>query len=185
MAKEEPQFENEWRCANTYRLRREVGGAGPQEVDLYYQPVIYSHGECENGLRLRRVGCEAPESGFWTPDYLLVIREGGSERVHAIDAKHCYWNLLVGEHGRLADCVDKYLAKTRVLDAEGGGRPLDGVWILSGRLDGERAFKLDAGELLSAEEGQRCAGSACGVVPWNRNTGRRKRSAFFAWLGLA
>lgn len=184
LAKENSQFRNEWRCANTYRLRRESGEGGSQEVDLYYQPVVYAYGACENGISLRRVGEDAHRSSFWTPDYLLVVRDEGVERMYAIDAKYSYWSTLVGEHGRLADCVDKYLLRTRVVDEVRAQRPIDGVWILSGRLDGKRVFTRAAGRMLSAGEETMLWDEVCGIVPWNRNTGRRKRAAFFQKLGL-
>lgn len=89
-------YENEARCANTYRLARRIAGGAWQEVDLYYVPVVYGDLREENGICLHKLNQDGtrynPRSArqsIWTPDFLLVLRQDGRpSRTFVMDAKH-------------------------------------------------------------------------------------------------
>lgn len=181
------KYDNEWRCANTYRLARTLADGSTERVRLYYQPVIYGDAREENGIRLHRIGStEAAHRGIWTPDYLLVIDDAKGRRTYALDAKYCSWYAIVGREGKLAECVRKYVLHTSRAVGGAGGSAVDGVWILSGRLDTRPMTVFDAVEdgLVDADDLPEGKALPCGVVPWNRNTGSRKSKAFFARIGI-
>ena len=182
------RYENEWRCANTYHLVRMAPDGSREEVDLYFQPVIYGSKREENGVTLHRIGGEDVfDGGIWTPDYLLVIRDSHGERAHLIDAKYAPWDAMMGKGGRLAECVQKYLVQTSNSPSGASGEGVAGVWVLCGRLSAKAMTVLDAEDANLVGPGVLGEGISrlCGAVPWNRNTGRRKMGAFFAQLGLA
>lgn len=178
------KYDNEGRCANTYHLRRTEDGC---EVDLYYQAVLYGDSREENGISIHRcVPTDDGQAGFWTPDYLLRVRDGKDERTYAIDAKYCDPKLLKGSGGKLADCVEKYLVGTRTGMAGEPGHAVDGVWILSGRLNTGPLCKFGIVKDELVEEGKLPKGvrATCGIAPVNRNSGKRKMKALFSQLGI-
>ena len=178
------KYDNEERCANTYRLRRAQDGC---EVDLYYQAVLYGDAREENGIALHRsVPTDDGRASIWTPDYLLKVRDGASERIYAIDAKYSDWHKLTGSDGKLAECVEKYLLGTRMGMAGKEGQGVDGVWIVCGKLTGEVLCRFGVVEGRLVEEGKLPAGvrANCGVAPVNRNSGQRKMRSLFAQFGI-
>lgn len=179
------KYENEERCANTYRLVRGAGTGAETRVDLYFQPVLYLDQTEENGIDLHRVepagwegqvgagdGTGAFVGEFWTPDYLLDIRQGGTRRTYLIDAKYCSRDLL---NNKMRDCIDKYVEQT-ARGHESPGTGIAGVALLAGRLD---APTLNVSTRTHGDvEFLRI------IAPFNRNTGRRKLNQFFDALGL-
>ena len=173
------KYENETRCANTYHLVR-AGGAGHVDdthVDLYYQPVFYLGDFEENGVGLHRVPRSEPQEGedqgkFWTPDYLLVIRQGDTTKTYVMDAKYRPKRAL---DEALEDCSDKYISQA-ALGQQKPGTGIDGVAILAGRLDApartEKPVQIDGTTHLHI------------IAPFNKNAGRRKVGQFFRALGL-
>lgn len=174
-----PKYENEWRCANTYHLMRkgEAGGASETRVSLYYQPVLYLDETEENGIGLHRVPArdqgDEPVGEFWTPDYLLVVRQDGEERAFLMDAKYCSRRLL---NGKMHECMRKYVCQTGVRHAT-PGTGVSGVVLLAGRMDAPQLSVstrlIDGREYLRA------------IAPFNKNAGKRKVRQLFAALGIA
>lgn len=193
------KYQNEMRCANTYHLARELKSGGRQEVDLYYQPVIYDREPEENGVCLRRrSGDGGPdEVRAWTPDYLLTVRMGKGVRWYAIDAKYRKHTALANLRSVLVTCVDKYLVKTRVIGGKGREGLVNGIWILSGRLP-EPTSKSTEGNsaqprliwlavrdgLAPSDKLPKGVDVPCGIFAWNRNVGSRKVRVFFQQLGI-
>jgi hypothetical protein len=176
-----PKYENDARCANTYRLVRKGDSIHGDDthVDLYYQPVLYlADHEEENGLDIHRVPRDTPmadkdETGeFWTPDYIIAIRGGGERRTYLVDAKYCSAKLL---DQRMQECTDKYVARAaRGQNAAGTG--IDGVVLLAGRLS---APPLDVStQIVGGKSYLRM------IAPFNKNTGRHEMDLFFKALGL-
>lgn len=187
LARTYSKYENEWRCANTYHLVRLANGRR-EEVDLYYQPVIYGSSREENGIVLHRLGGEdIIDNGAWTPDYVLVVRDAAGERTFLVDAKYVPWSVVMGPTGKLSECVDKYLTHTS--NAAGGqpGEGVNGVWVLCGRLSARAmaVYDAEAEGFVAPDVLGPGISRTCGAVPWNRNTGKRKLRAFFTQLGIA
>lgn len=193
------KYQNEMRCANTYHLARELASGGRQEVDLYYQPVIYEEGPRENGICLRRRSTDRSSdvARVWTPDYLLTVRMGKGVRWYAIDAKYRKHASLTNLRGVLSTCVDKYLIQTRVVNEGEREGLVNGIWILSGRLPepaSKSAKDTPAHPRLlwsAVRDGLAPSGKLpsgvdvpCGIFAWNRNTGSRKVRVFFHQLGI-
>ena len=153
-------FENEWRCANTYRLADAAG----TKVTLYYQPVIYGSAREENGITLHRTVAPRPlkqaaspsRTSFYTPDYLLLIRNEamGLRRFVPVDAKYFSAQRVagLGKSDALESTFEtvqrKYLQECRDSMT---GRPADAVWIVCGRgaeeeiLQRQTAWAAEAG----------------------------------------
>ncbi len=171
------KYENERRCSNTYHLARRENASHGTEVDLYFQPAIYADGHDENGVRLYRVLNEADgsfdPSSFWTPDFVVRVREDDTTRTYVLDAKYCRNGLL---RDKLRECVKKYAYRTSDQPAGTPGRGIDGVALLAGKLDAPR---------LTVEGGPGHDGPLAIIAPFNQNTGRRKMGRFFATLGIA
>lgn len=87
-------YDNEERCANTYRLVRRLDDGAFQEVDLYFVPVLYAGALDENGISLRKLrengsSYSSTATAMWTPDFLLVARtDGRPTQTTVMDAKH-------------------------------------------------------------------------------------------------
>ena len=173
------KYENETRCANTYHLVRtdEASRADATHVDLYYQPVFYLGEREENGIGLHRVPRSEPredeqQGEFWTPDYLIVIREAGTTKTYVMDAKYRPTHALCEALGK---CSDKYLSQT-ALGHEKPGTGIDGVVIFAGRLDApartEKFVQIDGATYLHM------------IAPFNKNVGRHEIGRFFQALGL-
>ena len=193
------KYQNEMRCANTYHLARELANGGRQEVDLYYQPVIYEKGPTENGICLRRRSSDegSDEARAWTPDYLLTVRMGKGVRWYAIDAKYRKHAALTNLRGVLSTCVDKYLIQTRVISEDGHEGLVNGIWILSGRLPEPTSksakdrvahprlvWSAVRDGLAPSDKLPDGVDVPCGIFAWNRNAGSRKVRAFFNQLGI-
>lgn len=134
-------YRNEKQVATLYKLVR-----GDVRIRLYYQPVIYGDEREENGVTLHRLSCRNPKSSvrrdsYWTPDFMLMVRDGrGNREWHIFDAKFSKAsNLWDGypKSGTFTEVISKY--KTDV----SGSSPYDrvsSVWLLSGRDQG-RCFQ--------------------------------------------
>lgn len=170
------KYQNEERAANTYHLVR-TNGREKMRVDLYYQPVLYLGDLEENGITLHRVPRIEPapdehDGRFWTPDFLLVVRDADDRRNYLIDAKYCSAKTL---RGKLDDCFDKYAARTAV-DHGRPGTGIDGVMVAAGRLDAP-----------SLEVQQRELGETtipCAIAPFHTRIGRAGMTKFFSLLGI-
>lgn len=145
-------YDNEDRCANTYRLSRRSAEGVWQEVDLYYVPVVYADTRRENGITLSKLRDDGESydvshahQAVWTPDFILVVRgDDTPTRTFVMDAKHMDldqvrtgWTYAGrGLYDRLCE---------RYLDRMGGGddgmpRPCE-VWLLCAY--GDRAWWSD------------------------------------------
>lgn len=129
--------------ANVYHLKR----AGIQ-VDIYYEPVIFSDDREAHGMTLRRL--RGSMHSVYTPDYVVVVRHLNvtttaanlpHKQVFVLDAKyrsrHVLLNRYVDERGKpsasvFTDRVENYLLN--MVDAQTGRIP-DGLWLLSGLED--------------------------------------------------
>ena len=128
-----PYFSNEKSVANRYMLR-----CGDRRVALYYQPVLYGDEREEGGIVLHRTTPryafgDADADSYWTPDFLLIVREDDhtvstvifdAKFMRMQDAAHFY------EKGsEFTKCLNKY--KSEVDSADGHG--VDALWLLCGR----------------------------------------------------
>lgn len=174
------QYENERRCANTYRLARPLPGGGAEEVDLYYVPVIYGDRREENAIALHKLDKEGMSYGarsrantIWTPDFMLVARRFSSEpHTLIMDSKY----LKLEDARDLVRYEDETLFEHvayRYLDRIGGGSrrmsPPDQVWLLCAL--GEKELWLEEG--------------VGGLLRLNTDTSLEALDDLFATVGLA
>ncbi|MBR3315918.1 MAG: hypothetical protein IKG18_17495 [Atopobiaceae bacterium] len=171
------KFENERRCANTYHLIR-PDGTSPStgtSIDLYYQPVLYADERNENGISLHRLVSEnetVNRHAFWTPDFMIRVNHKSRISTYLLDAKYCRGSLL---DEKLGECVIKYWSKTSASPHDSPGVGVTGVVLLAGKLDAPRLTVMPAGEGRPLRI----------IAPFNKNTGARKMSQFFAKLGIS
>ncbi|MGN0287486.1 MAG: hypothetical protein ACI4B6_07450 [Atopobiaceae bacterium] len=152
-------YENEKRCANTYRLARSAPGGAVEEVDLYYVPVIYGDRREENGISLHKLteigqsySAVCAANSIWTPDFLLVARHVGSEP-HTLIVDSKYLKLEdARDTERFGSSTLFERIASRYLDRIGGGSELMPlpcqVWLLCAFGKGGLSFKEDTGGLL-------------------------------------
>lgn len=149
-------FRNETQVVNRYILRR-----GPERVALYYQPVVYGDERAEGGIDLHRTTATswfAPyrHDGYWTPDFLILIDDGGKRRRFVLDAKfRTFSSLNAGyKNGKRADDglneFQKCLAKYRYGIMSEEGSQVDGVWLLCGRASCAKATRAQSSSWLAS-----------------------------------
>lgn len=115
-------------------------------LSVYYQPVIYGDDREENGVTLHRVNGTQRWDSFYTPDYLIFMKEKDtcSSRWIALDAKYSKVASVAKRHGgrdslsALEQCFYKY--RTNVIDSV-TFLPIESVWLLCGR-DGKETERL-------------------------------------------
>lgn len=74
-------------CKNTFCFQR-----GFLQLTLYFQPVIFNNGRCENGIELYRNNSIKPDretqgASYYTPDYILKVESNNKSRYLILDAK--------------------------------------------------------------------------------------------------
>lgn len=120
------KYINEQEIANTYILKQD-----DKKVVLYYQPVVFSEGY-QNNLELYRI--TGSKGGFYTPDFILKFIGKEKNSYIILDSKFSNRKNILKYH--LRECLIKYGIE---IQATGNGC-IRMVWLLQGRVDGEKSF---------------------------------------------
>lgn len=115
-----------------------------RDVTLFYEPQIAAGVDAaltntagDTGL-IRTMACQFGENGtmtypvaqnFWTPDFVIRVREGDTTRWWVMDAKYAYWPVAVTNY--MQDVLFKYLIATAPKDCREGN--IAGVMLFCGK----------------------------------------------------
>lgn len=126
---EDSIYDNEMEVANTYILKR-----NDWNINLYYQPVVFSEGY-QNGLGVYRTTITS-RSRYYTPDFIMEFSNGINKHYVIFDSKYSNRKNILKYH--MKDCIMKYGVETETV---GDNVDVRMVWILQGRVDGEKSFE--------------------------------------------
>lgn len=121
-------YVNERNIANTFNLTRT-----DWKVTLYYQPVVFSDGY-QNNLELYRTTMTS-KGKYYTPDFILKISNKSSIHYIIMDSKYSNRRNILKYHFK--KCMIKYGIETETANNKSD---INMVWVIQGRVDGERAF---------------------------------------------
>lgn len=122
-------YDNETEVANTYIFKR-----NDWNVILYYQPVIFSEGY-QNGLSVYRTTITT-RSKYYTPDFIMEFSNETEKHYVIFDSKYSNRKNILKYY--MKECIMKYGVET---EAIGDNTEVRMVWILQGRVDGEKSFE--------------------------------------------
>ena len=120
---------NEMEVSNTYIFKRK-----DWNVILYYQPVVFSEGY-QNGLGVYRTTMTS-RSKYYTPDFIMEFSNGNEKHYVIFDSKYSNRINILKYH--MKECIMKYGVET---EAAGDNTDVRMVWVLQGRVDGEKSFE--------------------------------------------
>lgn len=126
---EDSIYDNEMEVANTYIFKRK-----DWNVILYYQPVVFSE-DYQNGLGVYRTTMTS-RSKYYTPDFIMEFSNGNEKHYVIFDSKYSNRKNILKYH--MKECIMKYGVET---EAEGDNADVRMVWVLQGRVDGEKSFE--------------------------------------------
>ena len=121
-------------CDNTFVFDREE-----EQIEIYYQPVIYSGNyRPTNGINIYRnnsISVDGLESFYYTPDYLIKYKKDGIEHYTILDAKFMDRSFL--RSSQISKIVYKYLFSI----SPRGKESIDGVIVLYGKSEGSNNYE--------------------------------------------